>query len=239
MNAFEWSKAYFQNEDRSLHETKATMAALMTYANFDTLECFPSQRTLARVTGTHVDTVRRHIRKNVDAGWLKVVEPGSSYKKPNRYRLTVPTPRTAAGSSSRTDIHQPPARQRGVKPTPRTGTGSTPRTDAGSTPRMDARLTTKKNHSRNHSESGSRSKSPDDPFKGSSDPFNGSGAITFPANHTEAPTPRTGAGSSPAQTRGGTTRSRSGGSQAAKTRSLGRQGSRCPTTTTPTTRLGL
>ena len=84
-NVFEWSKAYFRNEDRGLHETKATMAALMTYADFDDLTCYPSQQTLARITGTHVATVRRHIRKNVDAGWLKTLERGSSYKRSSKY----------------------------------------------------------------------------------------------------------------------------------------------------------
>jgi hypothetical protein len=97
-NVFEWSKAYFRNEDRSLHETRATMAALMTYADFDALTCFPSQKTLARITGTHVDTIRRHVAKNVKAGWLVKLEAGNVNGRSTKYLLTVPAPCTGAGT---------------------------------------------------------------------------------------------------------------------------------------------
>lgn len=92
MNAFGWARLYFRNEDRELRETKATMAALYSYVDFDTLVCWPSQRTLASVTGLDVRTVRRHISKNVAKGWLTVVEPGVSKTQPNRYQLRTPTP---------------------------------------------------------------------------------------------------------------------------------------------------
>src|SRR5262245_38495838 len=98
--AFEWSKRYFRNEDRSLSETKATMAALMTYADFHTLTCFPSQKTLAGITGLSIDSVRRHINKNIDAGWLQKLKQGNSYKSATEYLLTVPTPSTDAQSAS-------------------------------------------------------------------------------------------------------------------------------------------
>ncbi|WP_412176950.1 helix-turn-helix domain-containing protein [Mycobacteroides abscessus] len=68
------------------------MAALYSYCDFDTLVCWPSQRTLASVTGLDVRTVRRHISKNVAKGWLTVVEPGVSKTQPNRYQLRTPTP---------------------------------------------------------------------------------------------------------------------------------------------------
>ncbi|CPU26703.1 Uncharacterised protein [Mycobacteroides abscessus] len=92
MNAFGWARLYFRNEDRELRETKATMAALYSYVDFDTLVCWPSQRTLASVTGLDVRTVRRHISKNIAKGWLTVVEPGVSKTQPNRYQLRTPTP---------------------------------------------------------------------------------------------------------------------------------------------------
>ncbi|MBN7458668.1 Uncharacterised protein [Mycobacteroides abscessus subsp. abscessus] len=92
MNAFGWARLYFRNEDRELRETKATMAALYSYCDFDTLVCWPSQRTLASVTGLDVRTVRRHISKNIAKGWLSVVEPGVSKSQPNRYQLRTPTP---------------------------------------------------------------------------------------------------------------------------------------------------
>ncbi len=68
------------------------MAAIYSYVDFDTLVCWPSQRTLASVTGLDVRTVRRHISKNVAKGWLTVVEPGVSKTQPNRYQLRTPTP---------------------------------------------------------------------------------------------------------------------------------------------------
>ncbi|WP_412176953.1 helix-turn-helix domain-containing protein [Mycobacteroides abscessus] len=68
------------------------MAALYSYVDFDTLVCWPSQRTLASVTGLDVRTVRRHISKNIAKGWLTVVEPGVSKTQPNRYQLRTPTP---------------------------------------------------------------------------------------------------------------------------------------------------
>lgn len=183
MNAFEWSRLYFRSADRSLHETKATMAALMTYADFDTLTCYPSQRTLAENTGTSVDTVGRHIRKNVDAGWLRKVKQGNSYKQSTEYLLCVPTPRTDAGSST-SGTNQLPAGMQGVPPA---RVKSTPRTDAGSTPRRDAVLTTHES-------------TQEPPIGGSkenhSDP-RGSGGDHLPSiatNHVA--TPRIGAGSS-------------------------------------------
>lgn len=90
-NAFEWSKAYFQSGDRRLHKTHSVMAALMTYANFDTLVCWPSQETLAKVTGLSVDSVRRHLRVNVSAGWLKVLRKGVAVGSATLYQLTIPT----------------------------------------------------------------------------------------------------------------------------------------------------
>lgn len=68
------------------------MAAIYSYVDFDTLVCWPSQRTLASVTGLDVRTVRRHISKNIAKGWLSVVEPGVSKTQPNRYQLRTPTP---------------------------------------------------------------------------------------------------------------------------------------------------
>ncbi|WP_409347474.1 helix-turn-helix domain-containing protein [Mycobacteroides immunogenum] len=68
------------------------MAALLTYADFHDLTCYPSQQTLASVTELDVRTVRRHISKNIDKGWLSVVEKGVSRSRPNRYQLRTPTP---------------------------------------------------------------------------------------------------------------------------------------------------
>ena len=40
--------------------------------------------------------MRRHLRKNVEKGWLGVIERGNSYKKATRYRLSVPEPLSTA-----------------------------------------------------------------------------------------------------------------------------------------------
>ncbi|MFV8233061.1 helix-turn-helix domain-containing protein [Mycolicibacterium fortuitum] len=186
MNVFEWSKLYFRSADRSLHETKATMAALMTYADFDALTCYPSQKTLSEDTGTSVDTVSRHIRKNVEAGWLRKIKQGNSYKRATEYQLCVPTPRTDAGSPSASSS-QLPAGMQGVPPA---AVQSTPRTDAGSTPRRDAVLTT---HTTTHgtTHTGGSLENHFDPWEGSS------GVDPSPIATNEIPTPRTAAGSSP------------------------------------------
>ncbi|WP_457160547.1 helix-turn-helix domain-containing protein [Mycobacteroides abscessus] len=131
MNAFEWSRLYFQNEDRELTSTKSTMAALYSYADFTTLECYPSQAKLANVTALHIRTVRRHIQRNIERGWLDVVEPGNSFKKSTRYRLTVP--------------HQLRTAMTGVANQLGTSMTGTTDTDVRSTADTDALLTTNTN----------------------------------------------------------------------------------------------
>jgi len=98
---FDWHRAYFQGENTNhLRHTYATMAVMAAYADNDKLTCFPSQRTLARKLGyKNPDTVRKHVRENVKSGWLEIVEPGNSYKRPNLYRFTVPTPISGDGST--------------------------------------------------------------------------------------------------------------------------------------------
>lgn len=171
MNAFEWSRLYFRNPDTSLRQTRSTMAALQTYADFNDLTCYPSQRTLADITGSSVETVRRHIKRNVDAGWLVVVERGNSYKRSSRYRLSVP------------EGYQLPSGTRGVTELP-SQMRSTPLTDEGSTPLMDDRLTT-------HTSTQGTT------HKGSSieDPFTGSPILTAPIATNQISTPLTDEGS--------------------------------------------
>jgi hypothetical protein len=128
-NMFEWSRAYFQNRDRSLHETRATMAALMTYGHFNKMTCFPSQARLAADTGLSVETIRRHLKKNMDAGWLVRLRIGSSGKHNSLYRLVVPT-------------NYSPHRRGESEWTPLTDEVNSPR-GRGVTPLRDEGLTTK------------------------------------------------------------------------------------------------
>lgn len=201
VNMFDWTKAYFQSENPDLVETRATMATLASYANFTDMTCFPSQRTLARLLDCSTETIRRHIKKNIEAGWIEKIRDGKSYSVTNKYRFTIPTPHTREGSVG-TRPDKLPSHTRGVTrspqselPTPTRGVshsphtrGVTPLIHEGRTPLTSVGLTIKTNYSENHSESGSRGEP--------SDPFKGSGAITSPADPTTEDTPLTHEGSS-------------------------------------------
>lgn len=133
-NAFEWATIYFRNGDKKLRETKSTMSALFSYADFDDLTCYPSQSKLSEVAGSSVETVRRHLKKNVQSGWLVVIEQGSSYKSSTRYKLSTPTNHEGSQCNSpqpRGEFGELPLRTR-----------STPLNHEGSTPLVDDRLTT-------------------------------------------------------------------------------------------------
>ncbi|MFJ9371378.1 helix-turn-helix domain-containing protein [Nocardia sp. NPDC101769] len=56
-----------------------------------TLKGWVKQETLAEATGLDVRSVKRHIRENVKAGWLKVTERGNSGGRANTYELTFPS----------------------------------------------------------------------------------------------------------------------------------------------------
>lgn len=179
-NLWDWQKAYFHNQDRSLSESKATMGALMVYADFNDLTCYPSQAKLAKDTGLSTDTVGRHISMNVKAGWIEVLERGVSGKRATRYRLS--TPRTDAESSGRSEGTAAGQLPAPVRPTPRTHAGSTPRTSAVPTTHRTNQVTTEE------------TTQPESPLWG------GPPGDISPIATTHVPTPRTDAGSS-----GGTT----------------------------------
>lgn len=139
MNMFDWTKAYFQTESPGLADTRATMATLASYANFTDRTCYPSQRTLARLLGCSTETIRRHVRKNIDAGWIAKIRDGKSNSVTNKYEFVVPTPLTHEGSAH----HKLPTSTRGVEDSPRPR-GVAPLTHEGSTPLTSVGLTTKR-----------------------------------------------------------------------------------------------
>lgn len=116
---FDWHAAYFKSEAASLAHTRGTMATLAAYANFDTMTCYPSQTTLAKLTGQSVETVRRHIKLNAAAGWLELVSRGTSHKKASVYRFLIPESADETPST-------PLVGEGGLPSTPLVGEGSTP-----------------------------------------------------------------------------------------------------------------
>lgn len=123
---FDWHSDYFKTECAELAHTRGTMATLAAFANFDTMQCFPSQSTLARLTGQSVETVRRHIKLNIAAGWLKQVSRGTSHRQASVYEFLIPeataqvssTPLTHEGSSEATPLtHEGSTPLTGDRPT--------------------------------------------------------------------------------------------------------------------------
>lgn len=89
----DWQRAYFRDQaDPRLRHTWPSIAVLMTYANRD-LECFPSQATIAAAAGLKdPETVRRHLDRNIKAGWLQKPRTGGPGNGTNLYRFTIPSP---------------------------------------------------------------------------------------------------------------------------------------------------
>ena len=171
-NAFDWSKAYFQNEDRSLHKTRSVMAALMTYADFNDLTCYPSQQRLANVTGLSVDSVQRHLRINVEAGWLRVLRKGNSRTTSSKYELVIPD--NYPQHCGELMVGLPAALP------------STPRKAAASTPRSTAALTTHRTNQRTTYRAADAAKETTGltrPGSGSYSPSEGTRHIPTPPQH--------------------------------------------------------
>lgn len=58
--------------------TRHVLLTLSTYMNERGGSAYPGSTRLARDSGLHVDTVKEHLRRARDAGWLNVVAPGGS-----------------------------------------------------------------------------------------------------------------------------------------------------------------
>lgn len=105
----DWQRAYFRDQaDPRLRKTWPTMAVLMTYADRD-LECYPSQATIARIAGIKkADTVREHLRLNLEAGWIVKLRTGGPGDGTNRYRFVIPSPLSKGDIPPTEGGHIPP-----------------------------------------------------------------------------------------------------------------------------------
>lgn len=197
-NMFDWHTAYFQRGDPSLRPTYATMAVLAAYANFDDRTCYPSQRTLAEKLGyKKADTIRLHIKTNIEAGWLRKIREGNSYSQTNKYEFVIPTPPVEGGSlEDRAATHSPREKGELGQLPPQNG-GNSPR-EKGVTPPADRVLTTKGTTERTTERSSSLG------ARNPSDPFFGSGDIPSREHNDSGRTPPVERGSAP-PTHGGTT----------------------------------
>ncbi len=83
-----WDQAYNRNGDRKLPRT--AMNVIRTYVDNKTLRGWVKQETLAEATGLDVRSVKRQIRANIDAGWVRVTDRGNSSGWANTYELTIP-----------------------------------------------------------------------------------------------------------------------------------------------------
>lgn len=75
-NYLQWQKAMLRGADIG-HQAKATLAALATWADNETLECFHTQEALADELGLTPRTVRAHLAEAIAAGWLVKARKGA------------------------------------------------------------------------------------------------------------------------------------------------------------------
>lgn len=138
-----WDQAYNRNGDAKL--PRAVVNVIRTYMDNDRLTGWVTQETLARDTGMDETSVRRQIKKNVDAGWLAVTKRGRAGRA-SEYRLTYPQP----GADARLETthaqaltgHTRPVTEDGSSRAQTPGYTTQPGTDARLLPGTDARPTT-------------------------------------------------------------------------------------------------
>jgi Helix-turn-helix domain len=85
-----WARAIRDHRDFG-HATLQTAFTLLTHANGDTGEMYPSLETLASETGLSIAAVKRHRAELVKCGWLvELWHGGSTRQLASRYMLTIP-----------------------------------------------------------------------------------------------------------------------------------------------------
>ncbi len=70
LNRFEWFKAVLKNCDLSSVAKNVAASLALQFANDETGQINPSNKTLAECVGTSLPTIKRAIRELVTAGWL-------------------------------------------------------------------------------------------------------------------------------------------------------------------------
>jgi len=75
----------------SLYESRI-LWVLLKFVNLDTQECFPSTRTIARLSGISRKTVIKYIRKLESKGYIVIKNGHGQRGKKNIYKLNWPLP---------------------------------------------------------------------------------------------------------------------------------------------------
>ena len=88
LNRFEWLKLVMQTEGLSPTAKNVATALAVQFANDETGQLNPSQRTLADYLKVHVDTVKRVLRELRNAGWLLSLGDGGRGRAPVLRLLT-------------------------------------------------------------------------------------------------------------------------------------------------------
>jgi hypothetical protein len=89
LNRFEWLKAVMQADGLTPTAKNVASVIAVQFANDETGQANPSQRTLADYLKIHTDTVKRVLRELRNAGWLMAMGDGGRGKAP-LLRLLAP-----------------------------------------------------------------------------------------------------------------------------------------------------
>jgi hypothetical protein len=116
---FAWERALLA--DDSVEGTQLlVLLALAVFIRRDDGCARPSQVTLAKATGLVDRTVRKHLARSVDGGWLELVARGGRHGSVGHasvYRARIPEPQSTAGLPTGTE--QPDGRPTGTCMPPR------------------------------------------------------------------------------------------------------------------------
>lgn len=87
-----WDQAYNRTARKQDggHLQRDVVNVIRTYVDNHTLRGWVKQETLAEATGLSLRAVKRQIKANCDAGWLRVTEKGHSGGRANTYELMIP-----------------------------------------------------------------------------------------------------------------------------------------------------
>ena len=89
LNRFEWLKSVMQAEGLTPTAKNVATALAVQFANAETGQINPSQKTLADYLKVHCDTIKRVLRELRNAGWLMSIGDGGRGKAP-KIRLLSP-----------------------------------------------------------------------------------------------------------------------------------------------------
>lgn len=89
LNRWEWLKAVMQAEGLTPTAKNVATALAVQFANKDTGQINPKQKTVADYLKVHQDTVKRVLRELRNAGWLMCIGDGGCGKAP-KIRLLTP-----------------------------------------------------------------------------------------------------------------------------------------------------